>query len=145
MCHLSELLVPGFGRPVLCRGKMPRARAGYGAFRQLKFEYGCCEMLVFRVCGVRLNICDQSLPNSDLVYIIFYCLLASMAAVHSEDFCASFLFVGDLNDHQEWLGSTTNSHEVAAFDMATIRAPSLIAISWLSAKTVHVVEHFTSS
>ena len=27
MHHVSELLVPGFGRPVLlCRGKMPRAR-----------------------------------------------------------------------------------------------------------------------
>ena len=35
---------------------------------------------------------------------------------------ASFLFVGDLNgDHQEWLGSTpTNSHGVAAFDLATV-------------------------
>ena len=31
--HVSEVLVPGFGRPVLlCRGKMPRARgmAAYG-------------------------------------------------------------------------------------------------------------------
>ena len=51
--HVSELLVPGFGRPVLlCRGRMPRARGmaayvrdGYGAFRQPKFECGCCEML----------------------------------------------------------------------------------------------------
>ena len=41
MRHVSELLVPGFGSPVLlCRGKMPRARRmatyvrdGYGAFR----------------------------------------------------------------------------------------------------------------
>ena len=61
MRHVSEVLVLGFGRPVLlCRGKMPRARAmaayvrdGYGVFRQPKFERGCCEMLVFRVCGVR--------------------------------------------------------------------------------------------
>ena len=37
--HVSELLVLGFGRPVLCRGRMPRARGmaayvrdGYGAF-----------------------------------------------------------------------------------------------------------------
>ena len=38
--HVSELLVPGFGRPVLlCRGKLPRARGmaayardGYRAF-----------------------------------------------------------------------------------------------------------------
>ena len=59
--HVSELLVPGFGLLVLlCRGKLPRARGmaayvrdGYGAFRQPKFECGCCEMLVVRVCGLR--------------------------------------------------------------------------------------------
>ena len=61
MRHVSELLVPGFGRPVLlCRGKMPRAhgmaayvRDGYGVFCQPKFECCCCEMLFFRVCGVK--------------------------------------------------------------------------------------------
>ena len=45
MRHVWELLVPGFGRPVLlCRGKMAQARGiaayvrdGYGAFRQPKF------------------------------------------------------------------------------------------------------------
>ena len=49
MRHVSEVLVPGFGRPVLlCRGKIPWARGmaayvrdGYGAFRQPKFECGC--------------------------------------------------------------------------------------------------------
>ena len=64
MRHMLELLVPGFGRPVLlCRGKMPLARGmaayvrdGYGAFRLLKSECGSCEMLVFRVCGVRQNL-----------------------------------------------------------------------------------------
>ena len=64
MRHVSELLVPGFGRPVLlCRGKMPRARGmaayvrdGYGGFLQPKFECGCCEMLVSRVCGARQNL-----------------------------------------------------------------------------------------
>ena len=64
MRHVSEVLVPGFCRPVLlCRGKMTRARGmaayvqdGYGAFRQSQFECGC-EMLVFRVCGVRQNLC----------------------------------------------------------------------------------------
>ena len=48
MCHVSEVLVPGFGRPVLLyRGKMPRAsvmaayvRDGYGTFRQPKFDCG---------------------------------------------------------------------------------------------------------
>ena len=39
---------------------------GYGAFRQPTFECGCCEMLVFRVCGVRQNIyvfCLYSNPD----------------------------------------------------------------------------------
>ena len=57
MRHVLELLVPGFGRPVLlCRGNMPRAlwmaayvRYGYGAFSQPKFHCGCCEILVVRV------------------------------------------------------------------------------------------------
>ena len=48
MRHVLELIVPGFGRPVLlCHGRMPRGRRmaayvrdGYGAFRQPKFECG---------------------------------------------------------------------------------------------------------
>ena len=60
--------------------------------------------------------------NPDLDDRIFYCLLASTAAVQAEDVRASFLFVGDLSGHhQEWLGSTTtNRHGVAAFDFATV-------------------------
>ena len=60
--------------------------------------------------------------NPDLDNRIFYCLLASMAAVKAEDVRASFLFVGDLNGHhQEWLGSRTmNRHGAAAFDFATV-------------------------
>ena len=84
---------------------------------------GCCEMLVFSVCGVRQNLYVYSLyRNPDIDDRIFYCLLASMAAVQAEDVRASFLFVGDLNGHhQEWLGSTTtNHHEVAAFDLAAV-------------------------
>ena len=84
MRQVSEFLVPGFGRPVvLCRGRMPRVlgtaayvRDGFGAFRQLKFEWGCCEMLVFRVCGVRQNFYVFSLyRNPDLDDRIFDCLL----------------------------------------------------------------------
>ena len=81
---------------------MPRARVmaayvrdRYGAFRQPKFECGCCEMLV---CGVRQNLYVYSLyHNPDLDDRIFDCLLASMAAVQAEDVRASFLFV--LNGH----------------------------------------------
>ena len=103
------------------RGMAAYVRDGYGAFRQPNFECGCCEMLFFRVCGVRQNLYVYSLyRNPDLDRRIFDCLLASMAAVQAEDVRASFQFVGDLNgDHQEWLGSTTtNRHGVAAFDFA---------------------------
>ena len=127
---VSDLLVPGFGRPVLlCRGKLPRARRmaayvrdGYGAFRQPKFECGCCEILVVRVCGLRQNLFVYSLyRNLDQDARIYDCLLTSMAVLQAEDVRASFLFVGDLNgQHQEWLGSSmTNSHGVAAFDFVT--------------------------
>ena len=86
---MSELLVPGFGRPVLlCPGKLPCARGmaayvqdGYGAFRQPKFECGCFEMLY---------------RNPDQDDRIYDCLLTSMAAVLAEDVRTSFLFVGDL-------------------------------------------------
>ena len=61
--HMSELLAPGFGRPVLlCQDGVPRAHGmaayvqdGYGAFCQPKFECGCCEMLVFGERGARQN------------------------------------------------------------------------------------------
>ena len=90
----SELLIPGFGRPVLlCRDGVPRSggmaayvRDGYGAFRQPKFECGCCEMLVFRVCGARQNFYVFSLyRNPDLDDRIYDCLLTAMAAVQEAD------------------------------------------------------------
>ena len=101
--HISELLIPGFGRPVLlCRDGMPRAwgmaayvQDGYGAFCQPKFECGCCEMLVFRVCGPhRTSTYMFSLyHNNDLDDWIYDCLLTTMAAVQAADACAAFLFV----------------------------------------------------
>ena len=65
-----------------------------------------------------------------------------MAAVQAEDVCASFLFVGDLNGHhQEWVGSTTtNCHGVQPLTLQLC----LVATSWLSARSMHVVEHLTS-
>ena len=90
MPHLSEILVPGFGRPVvLCWGKMPRARGmaayardGYGVFHQPTFECGCCEMLDFRVCGVIQNLYVFSLyRNPDLDDQIFL-LFTSMSSIN---------------------------------------------------------------
>ena len=65
-----------------------------------------------------------------------------MAAVQPEDIRASLMFVGDLNSHrQEWLDSTTtNRHGVAALTSQL----SPVAISWLSAQPMHLVEHLTS-
>ena len=95
----------------LARGMTAYVRDGYGAFREPKFECDCCDILVFRVCGVKQNLYVYSLyRNSDLDVRIFDCLLASMAAVWAGNVRASFLFVGDLNGHhQEWLGSTTTN------------------------------------
>ena len=80
-------------------------------------------VLVLGVCGIRQNPYMFSLShNPDLDDRIFDCLPASMAVVQAEDVRASFLFVGDLNDHhREWLGSTpTNRHGVATFDFAAV-------------------------
>ena len=64
------------------RGMAANVRDGYRAFRQPKFECGCCEMLFFRVCGVRQNPYVYSLyRDPDLDDLIFDYLLASMAAV----------------------------------------------------------------
>ena len=80
--------------------------------------------------------------NPDLEDQIFDCLLASMAAVQAEDARASFLFAGDLNGHhQEWLGSTTTNRHG---DEPLTLQQSLVAISWLSAQPMHVVEYLTS-
>ena len=67
-------------------------------------------------------MCSVFTTTQTLMTEFFDCLLASMAAMQTEDINASFLFEGDLNGHhQEWLGSTTtNSHGVAAFDFATV-------------------------
>ena len=82
------MIVTGFGRPVLCRGKMPRP-VGWRHTYKIGTEHftnqnltDCCEMLVICVCGVRQNLYMHSLYcNPDLDDLIFDCLLASMAAV----------------------------------------------------------------
>ena len=64
------------------RGMAAYVLNGYEVFRQHKFECGCCEMLVFRVCGMRQNLYVYSLyRNPDLDDRIYDCLVASMAAV----------------------------------------------------------------
>ena len=65
-----------------------------------------------------------------------------MAAVWAEDVRASFLFVGDLNGHhREWLVLPPRTD--MDFQPLTSQQ-SLVAISWLSAQPMHVLEHLTS-
>ena len=62
--HVPELLVPDSVALSCYAGvKLPRARGmatyvrdGNGAFSQPKFQCGCYEIVVFRVCGVRQNL-----------------------------------------------------------------------------------------
>ena len=78
--RLPRLVVPG--QDASGHGMAAYVRDGYRAFHQPKFECGCCEMLGFRVCGVRQNLYVFSLyRNPNLDDRIFDCLLASMAAV----------------------------------------------------------------
>ena len=123
MPYVSVSLVPGFGRCVLLwRVKMPWARHTYEMVTE-HFANPNFSVVVIVLCGLRQNHYVFSLyRNPDQGDRIFYCLLASMAAVQAEDIRGSFLFVGDLNGHhQEWLGSTTkNLHEVAAIDFAQL-------------------------
>ena len=130
---------------------MPLARAMaayvpsfYGAFRQPKFQCGCCEMLIFRVCGCETGPLCVLYRNPDLDDRIFDCLLASMAAVRTDYIRAAFLFVGDLKNghHQEWLGFTTmNRLGVAAFDFATVSGCDQLVIGPIHARggTLHLL------
>ena len=100
-------------------------------------------MLVFRVCGARQNLYMYSLyRNPDLDDRIFDCLLASMAAVQAEDGRASFLFKGDLKAmiRSGWVLRPRTVMELRPLTSLQ----SLVAISWLSAQPMHVVEHLTS-
>ena len=143
--HMSELLIPGIGRPeLLCRSKMPRAQEiatyvidGYGAFRQRKYECGCCEMLVFRVCVVIQNLHVFSLyRNPDLDDPIFDCLLTSKAAVQTEDVRDSFLFVGDFT-----IANNTGCNQLVPgpthsrggiFDLLMTDVPDLVRVAVLA-------------
>ena len=81
--------------------------------------------------------------NPDQDERIYDCLLTSMAAVQAEVVCASYLFVGDLNGHnQEWLGSTMTNIGTVLRPLTSRQCP--VVISWLSARHMHVVEYLTS-
>ena len=128
--HISELLLPNFNKPLLLlRNSLPRAqglciytRAGFSAARFNKYECGCHEFMVVRVCSRFNNFYIFSMyrnPNSD--DSIYECLLNSYISIQEEDRKACFIFMGDLNaHHRNWLNSVspTNQHGIAALDFS---------------------------
>ena len=99
-------------------------------------------MLVFRVCGMRLKLCVFSLYcNPDLDDLIFECLLTSIAVRQAEDVRASFVFVGDLMAFIR-SGRILRPRTIVVLQPLTQQL-CLVSINWLSAQTMHVVEHLT--
>ena len=130
--HVSEVLIPGFGRPILLRrGSIPRAqgmavyiRSSFCAARTPRYECGCHESIIVKVCSRYRNFyLFSSYRNPDLDDGIYECFLNSMAAIQEADSRASFIFGGDFNaHHREWLGSVspTNSHGLAALNFSNL-------------------------
>ena len=104
MRHVFELLVPGFGHPILlCRGRMPQAkgiaafvRDGYGAFRPHKFDCGCFEMMVVMALLPDVLLCVWTY-GKHLDDQIYDYIATQIAAVQTEDVCVFFLFVAYFN------------------------------------------------
>ena len=131
MRHSSEILIPGFNKPILFkRDEIPRARGmavyirkKFPASRKTSYECGCHEIQVIKVCGRYNNFYLCSVyRNPDLDDKIFDCLLITMAKIQEDDRKASFVFIGDFNaHHREWLNSVspTNCHGERALDFAT--------------------------
>jgi len=132
MRHTSELLLPNFNKPLLLRrNSMPRAqglclysRVGFNASRFTKYECGCHEYMVVRVCSRFNNFYIFSLyrsPNSD--DSIYDCLLTSYISIQENDIKSCFIFIGDFNaHHRDWLNSVspTDRHGISALDFADV-------------------------
>ena len=130
--HVSEILMPNFRRPILLRcGSIPRARglavyirSSFSASRVQRFECGCHEFIIIKVCSRFNNFyLFPSYRNPDLDGSIYECLLNSMASIQEVDNKASFIFVGDFNaHHREWLGSVspTDAHGYDALNFSNL-------------------------
>lgn len=130
--HISELLMPGFNKPLLIRSdSLPRARgmslylrSGYNAQPLTKFLCHCHEIQLVKVSSKYHNHYIFSLyRNPDANNNLYDCLLNALALIQSVDVKSSFIFLGDVNaHHQEWLNSVspTNRNGHAALDFANL-------------------------
>ncbi len=130
--HVSELLIPSFKRHLLRRDSILRAqgmcvylRPTCSASRITKFECGCHEMMLIKICSRFNNYYIFSVyRNPVLDDSIYDCLLSSISSsIQDSEPKPSFVFVGDFNaHHQEWLNSIspTNQHGRAALDFSNL-------------------------
>ena len=129
--HVLELLLPGFKAPaLLLRGARPNglrmalfARSGLFVSRQKSFEFSCCDLMVTKIPGQRLNCYLFVVYHSpSMVNNVFECLSETMGSIQSVDPKSVFCFVGDFScHHSERLCSRiTDVLGVAAFDFATV-------------------------
>ncbi len=138
--HDSELMIPGFSKPLFIRrsvakrrrGMSVHIREGFSAHRKTKYECTCHETVVIRVCAQLQNFYILgSYRNPDSDDTIFDCLLMAMAMIQDDDRKAAFVFAGDYNaHHREWLESVspTDSHGRAALDFANVSGCSQLVV-----------------
>ena len=109
-CHISELMVPGFGSPMqLIRSAVGRfrelavyVRDGFSAYGQRSYECGYCEVIVFKICSSSHNFNVFGVyRNPDLSGTMFDYLLTTIAKVQSVDRKAFFQLIGNVKAHRE--------------------------------------------
>ena len=106
--HLSELLLAGFkATTLLLRGALPNGlgmalfvRSGLSVSRRERFECNCCEFMVAKIPGQRLNCYSFFVYRSPSTYgRVFDCLCEALESIQSVDPKSIFYFVGDFNCH----------------------------------------------
>ena len=125
--HISEFMVPCFGRPMqLLRGEVNRFRGlavyvldGFPAYRQRSYECKCCDVIVVGICSSSHNFNVFGVyQKTDLSDNIFDSLLTATARMQSVD-KGVFSIFGDIDaHHEEWLWSSM-MHGRAARDFVS--------------------------
>ena len=98
-------------------------RSGLSVSRQERFECSCCEFMVAKIPGQRLNCYLFFVyPSTSTDDRVFDCLCEAIGSIQLVDPKFVICFVGDFNwHHSEWLGSRiTDARGVADFDFATV-------------------------
>ena len=131
MRHISELLIPGYKKPILLRRHaIPRAcgmalyiKKEFSATHKACFECGCHEMQVVKVCGKHNNFYICSIyrnPDLDDSILDFF-LMTTMATIQ-ENYVRSLVFIGNFNvHHRKCLNSVplTEGHGLRALDFSS--------------------------